>query len=397
MSIQPEPNPFSWGAETLGRRRASARGAPARSQRRSLLGARMAALVIDAIALAGPVLGAAFVLSLAFPRHGFFFSSSHDTLRGARTRYGLELPGALVVSALSLSYFFLCEVIWGRTVGKRAMGLRVRSAAGARAGVNAIAARTVLRLIDGIGLYLLGAFVAIISGSRRRRIGDWAAGTVVVEDAGDAEPRRPFSLRLAIYPVSWVVAVLIAVFALGRAVAQGEEAISLVRAYVRAREAGDGRLACAMLTRGQQREIVAIARGSYPAADPGMCPAYILANDPNSHLLNPVLAAWPEEPLTAAAGPGGAVVVRSSLGHDVALVAIPEGGRLRLDVRGLEEAGFILGCSRGGRFSSAACTCLFTTLRAQGQIPEATLTPEAVQAIRRDATRCGPVPTTGSS
>jgi uncharacterized RDD family membrane protein YckC len=40
--------------------------------------------------------------------------------------------------------------------------------------------RNVLRLLDAIGFYLLGFFVAVFSPARRR-IGDYAAQTVVLE------------------------------------------------------------------------------------------------------------------------------------------------------------------------------------------------------------------------
>lgn len=96
------------------------------------------------------------------------------------------------------------------------MGLRVRSASGGPAGIKAISARTVLRLIDVLpGFYLLGALVALVTGSRRRRIGDWAGGTIVVRDDGIADtPQRP-GWRVALYPTAWMVTVLVAIFALG--------------------------------------------------------------------------------------------------------------------------------------------------------------------------------------
>ena len=46
-----------------------------------------------------------------------------------------------------------------------------------------IGVRTVLRLIDGIFLYLVGLGVMLLTGQKRQRLGDLAAGTMVV-DAG---------------------------------------------------------------------------------------------------------------------------------------------------------------------------------------------------------------------
>jgi uncharacterized RDD family membrane protein YckC len=167
------------------------------------------------------------VLSITFPHHGFFFSKHAVSVSssGARTtNHRLGLPGFLVISAMSLSYFFLYEALRGQTIGKRAMRVRVCSVSGGRAGLNAISARTVLRFIDALPFfYLLGTLVALLSGSRRRRIGDWAGRTVVVheEDAGD-DASRPFTLRVALYPSLWVLGVLFAIFALGLGKAAGQ-------------------------------------------------------------------------------------------------------------------------------------------------------------------------------
>jgi uncharacterized RDD family membrane protein YckC len=87
---------------------------------------------------------------------------------------------ALVWAALSLLYYFASEAISGRTLGKRLLGVRVAAAGGGRAGVGQIAVRTAFRLIDGIGFYLIGLIVVLVSGKRRQRLGDLAARTNVV-------------------------------------------------------------------------------------------------------------------------------------------------------------------------------------------------------------------------
>jgi len=183
----------------------------------SLLGARMAAILIDGLVLVVPVFAIAWMFSRAFPNHGLFFTKSVSSSPSGTTTTGIALrtPGVLLVCGLSLSYFFLYEALSGQTVGKRAMGLRVRSATGGHPGLNAVSARTVLRLIDILPFfYLLGALVALLSGSRRRRIGDWAGGTVVVRDSNDlaAEPSRDLSWRVASYPAAWLFAVLLVAF-----------------------------------------------------------------------------------------------------------------------------------------------------------------------------------------
>ena len=165
----------------------------------SLIGARGVAVLIDGLVLAIPVFGLAWLFSLAFPHYGFFFSESAASGSGVHARTQLGASGILLVSALSFSYFFVLEAVRGQTVGKRAMGLHTRSVSGGPAGLNAISARTILRLIDSLpAFYILGALVAMVTGRRRRRIGDWAGGTVVVRDEevfGDLPQRNGWADR----------------------------------------------------------------------------------------------------------------------------------------------------------------------------------------------------------
>lgn len=95
---------------------------------------------------------------------------------------------SVVVLAWGLFYYFAMESGAGQTVGKRLLGLRVTMADGSPADMRAIAVRTVLRVIDGIGLYLVGLIVMLVSGERRQRLGDMAAGTIIT--SADAQPAR---------------------------------------------------------------------------------------------------------------------------------------------------------------------------------------------------------------
>jgi uncharacterized RDD family membrane protein YckC len=96
-----------------------------------------------------------------------------------------ERQGALsaVILGWALYYFFALESGDGQTVGKRLMKLRVVRANGAPAGMREVAVRTVLRVVDN---YLIGLIVMLATGERRQRIGDLAAGTIVVDASGPA-------------------------------------------------------------------------------------------------------------------------------------------------------------------------------------------------------------------
>lgn len=359
----------------------------------SLLGSRAVAILIDGLVLVVPVFASTYVLSLVFPHDGFFFHSSGRAgspagASGIGTQLGL--PGALAVCTLSLSYFFVFEAVRGQTIGKRSMGLRVQSADGGAAGLTAISARTVLRLIDGLLLYLVGAFVAIITGTRRRRLGDWLGGTVVVrEDATLAEPlRRPLGHVMA-YPLSWLTMVAIAIFALGLGTAAGadEQAVSLVQSYVKARERGNGVLACSMLTHEQQRELVAIQTRNYRDPDIARCPSLILGSDPSSHLLNPGLAELVAGPTVARYSSAGFASVSSMRETGVELIVTFQEGHPKLDMRGAERLGFLKGCDASGQASAGQCSCMFATLRAAGMV-ELALRGEFTETMREEQRGC---------
>src|SRR5215207_5585427 len=100
-----------------------------------------------------------------------------------------DVRGALsaVILGWTLYYYFTLESGDGQTVGKKLMKLRVVRADGRPAGMREIAVRTVLRVVDGIGLYIVGLIVMLATGERRQRIGDLAGGTIVVD--ASAPPR----------------------------------------------------------------------------------------------------------------------------------------------------------------------------------------------------------------
>jgi uncharacterized RDD family membrane protein YckC len=94
-----------------------------------------------------------------------------------------DVRGALsaVILGWALYYYFALESGDGQTVGKKLLKLRVVRADGRPAGMREIAVRTVLRVVDGVGGYIVGLIVMLGTGQRRQRLGDLAAGTIVVD------------------------------------------------------------------------------------------------------------------------------------------------------------------------------------------------------------------------
>ena len=94
---------------------------------------------------------------------------------------GFRLAGApfFIGLGLCLSYFVVFEAIWGATLGKLGTQLVVvRAADGAPISWRDAIVRNVMRLLDGLVLYLIG-FVAMCLTRKRQRLGDLVAGTQV--------------------------------------------------------------------------------------------------------------------------------------------------------------------------------------------------------------------------
>lgn len=392
----------TWGADTFRETKSRRRRIFVRSK--SVYLRRGEAVIIDGLLTVAPILLVDYLFSLAFPNYGFFFAHT-QTATGAYTTQTsatlhLGLSGSLLTLTLWLVYYFVCEALTGRTIGKRIVGLRVLSSDGTPAGVNAISARTVLRIIDSLPvLYLVGTLVAFLSGRRRRRIGDLAGSTVVVADEGYLPRPRPTIWKLCVYPVGWVCVVMLVIFAtgLGKAVGTQEEAVSLVHEYVEARQQHDAALACSLLTPEQQRELVAIQTNDYPQANADQCPSQILATNAQSNLLNPDLEALAEGPLESAYFPGGVVIVHSPAYPQIHLIAVPEAGKLKFDVRGLERIEFMAGCKSVGTMSQTTCGCVWRVLRYDDELEERPTSTMAIESYRRAAAACLANPAADSS
>jgi uncharacterized RDD family membrane protein YckC len=101
---------------------------------------------------------------------------------------GFYLSTGLLMVAVGLcfAYFVVLEALWGATLGKLATNLRVvRDNDGGPIGWSAAIIRNVLRLIDGLVLYVVG-FIAVCVSPKRQRVGDRVAGTIVVRRAAQA-------------------------------------------------------------------------------------------------------------------------------------------------------------------------------------------------------------------
>ncbi|OHE81350.1 MAG: transporter [Verrucomicrobia bacterium RIFCSPLOWO2_12_FULL_64_8] len=90
---------------------------------------------------------------------------------------------------LSTGYAMILEWRWsGQTLGKRLVRLRVVDERGLRLTFAQVVLRNLLRFVDALpAAYLVGGLAALFS-RRGQRLGDLAAGTIVVREAVEAAP-----------------------------------------------------------------------------------------------------------------------------------------------------------------------------------------------------------------
>ena len=183
LSAPPSSQPGAVGAQPFNERLAGGYTV-------ARLGDRLIALALDTI-LGGVTF--AVIGMYAAVRFGGVTESGFS-LEGKPALVGI---GSAVV--IGFLYYWLLEGIFGATLGKAIVGLRVRDKAGGPCGLKPSLIRNLLRLIDGLGVYLVGFLVAVFS-KLRQRLGDHLARTVVVE-------KPPGTLGRAVMVTLWLALV----------------------------------------------------------------------------------------------------------------------------------------------------------------------------------------------
>ena len=162
------------------------------------LPSRASAFLIDVTIQTLAIFGMVLVFLL-----GLGLNAGSELESGVFPRH-LSSPGLAVLVALGIGtlalflmffgYFIFFEAVWrGQTPGKRLLGLRVIRQDGTRLGLAGAAIRNLLRVADSLPLFYGVGILSIILSRRRQRLGDFAAGTIVVRDV---VALRPVSLAL---------------------------------------------------------------------------------------------------------------------------------------------------------------------------------------------------------
>ncbi len=88
----------------------------------------------------------------------------------------------LLCFAIFVGYFVFFETLWqGQTPGKRVAQIRVIRDDGRPVSLPQATLRALLRIFDDLSFFVVG-FLMIVLGKQEKRIGDWVAGTVVIQE-----------------------------------------------------------------------------------------------------------------------------------------------------------------------------------------------------------------------
>ncbi|MGI4826762.1 MAG: RDD family protein [Janthinobacterium lividum] len=146
------------------------------------IGSRSVALLLDHLVQFGVVVVVGLILAVIAAAMG-----THTTQSLASKWF---IAGVIFLGFLLFwGYFALFEAFWrGQTPGKRVMNLRVIKDAGRQITLFESLARNLLRVADYLPSFYLAGAVTMLCNKRNKRLGDLAAGTIVVHERAEAQP-----------------------------------------------------------------------------------------------------------------------------------------------------------------------------------------------------------------
>jgi len=138
---------------------------------------RIVAIIVDSIALW--VVGIILALPLGLYAAAVSFTGMADMTQMLNYMGAMMGYGALM-TLVSLGYYTYFEGNGkGQTLGKMLMKIKVTKENGKAPNYGDALIRTILRIVDGIGGYLVGFIIVLVS-EKKQRLGDMAAKTIVV-------------------------------------------------------------------------------------------------------------------------------------------------------------------------------------------------------------------------
>ena len=144
------------------------------------IGSRFIALLVDMLIWAAGLFVLAMFLWILQPALEAFSRLSYQWVVALIT---------FTLFVLNWGYFTLFEAFWnGRTPGKRVARIRVIQQSGRPIGLFESMARNLVRYVDQIPFFYAVGVIAMFATKQHQRLGDLAAGTLVVRDGEQETP-----------------------------------------------------------------------------------------------------------------------------------------------------------------------------------------------------------------
>jgi len=144
------------------------------------IGSRFIAVLIDTLIWGVALLIVTFVLILVMPAIRAFGRLSAQWTVALYT---------FLIFLFNWGYFTLFEAFWnGQTPGKRVAKIRVIQRSGRAIGLFESMARNFIRYVDQFPFFYAVGVIAVFASKQHQRLGDLAAGTLVVRDRREETP-----------------------------------------------------------------------------------------------------------------------------------------------------------------------------------------------------------------
>lgn len=142
------------------------------------IGSRFLALAIDILIELLFIIGVGYSLTL--------LGITEDVFKQNIAKLSHSVLGAIVIllgSMFMIGYFVVLETLWnGQTIGKRLIHIRVRKEQGYAPTFWDILLRNIIRPMDFLPFFYALGFLVMFFNPQSKRLGDYAAGTVVVKE-----------------------------------------------------------------------------------------------------------------------------------------------------------------------------------------------------------------------
>lgn len=146
------------------------------------LGSRFVALLLDHVFQGAAI----FVLILLVVIVAAMTGSRHWMSTSSKWFFAILIA---LFFLLFWGYYTLFEAFWhGQTPGKRIMHLRVIKDSGRQITLFEAMARNLLRFVDYMPSAYLAGVITMLCNKRNKRLGDLAAGTLVIHERVDVQP-----------------------------------------------------------------------------------------------------------------------------------------------------------------------------------------------------------------